>query len=415
MATPISAFVKPLVRASSFRKAFALAKDQQDEMTKFKIDVQTAYDKLSGADQTALSAAFANTPESFNCVMSFCVVTLGEIFQEEFNADKTRGAKQQFASIPLVAVALLPYNHKYIAKKNNHPMGALVEQTIGCPRLAKYYRLLNRAAKDLMSILGSIISYDNPAGGLFINCQLHPKNLHKRMEETRTALMIHYAVEGDSLMQQWVKNIETVGNVPPTTPGFCRGGSNSGGGGSSSSSSSSNDAAAAFRDEAAAAALSEAAVPAVAAAAAVAAEAAAAAEADAQIRGEEQPQAAPVPAPPVGGPAPAAAAAPAAPPAAAAAPAAPPPAAADGGAQAPRQGPAPGPGQAGRPQRCQAGWAAANEPREAPTDRHGHFTAWVKQLATAVFSAFSRLPKAGKLHKVPCACVRPGGMGTCHV
>ena len=112
MATPISAFVKPLVRASSFRKAFALAKDQQDEMTKFKIDVQTAYDKLSGTDQTALSAAFANTPESFNCVMSFCVVTLGEIFQEEFNADKTRGAKQQFASIPLVAVALLSYNHK---------------------------------------------------------------------------------------------------------------------------------------------------------------------------------------------------------------------------------------------------------------------------------------------------------------
>ncbi len=49
--------------------------------------------------------------------MSVCFVTLGEIFQEKFNADGTRGAKQQFASIPLVAVALLPYSHKYIAKK----------------------------------------------------------------------------------------------------------------------------------------------------------------------------------------------------------------------------------------------------------------------------------------------------------
>ncbi len=71
-------------------------------MSPFRTDVQTAYDKISGTDQTALSAAFSNTPESFNRVMSFCFVTLGEIFQEKFNADRTRGAKQQFASIPLV-------------------------------------------------------------------------------------------------------------------------------------------------------------------------------------------------------------------------------------------------------------------------------------------------------------------------
>jgi hypothetical protein len=166
--------VKPLITASNFRKAFALAKDQLDEMSQFRTDVQTAYDKISGTDQTALSAAFSNTPESFNRVMSFCFVTLGEIFQEKFNADRTRGAKQQFASIPLVAVALLPYSHKYIAKKNNCRMGALVEQTIGCPRLAKHHRLLNRAATDLtaMSILGSIILSDKPAGRWFINCQM---------------------------------------------------------------------------------------------------------------------------------------------------------------------------------------------------------------------------------------------------
>ena len=101
------------------------------------------------------------------------------------------------------------------------------------------------------------------------------------------------------------------------------------------------------------------------------------------------------------------------------APAAPAPAQAEASQQGaggpPGQGPAPGPGQAGRPQRGQADWAAANEPREAPTERHADFAAWVKQLATAVFSAFPRLPKAGKLCQVPCACARPGGMGTCHV
>ena len=82
--TPISVLVKPLIAASNFRKAFALAKDQHDAMSQFKTDLQTAYDKLSGTDRTALTADFSNTPESFNGVMSFCVVTLGEIFQEEF-------------------------------------------------------------------------------------------------------------------------------------------------------------------------------------------------------------------------------------------------------------------------------------------------------------------------------------------
>jgi hypothetical protein len=63
------------------------------------------------------------------------MVTLGEIFQEEFNADWKRDAKQQYANIPLVAVAVLPYKHKFIAKKGNHRTGALVEQQIGCSRI----------------------------------------------------------------------------------------------------------------------------------------------------------------------------------------------------------------------------------------------------------------------------------------
>lgn len=42
------------ITASNFRKAFALAKDQLDEMSQFRTDVQTAYDQMSGTDQTAL-------------------------------------------------------------------------------------------------------------------------------------------------------------------------------------------------------------------------------------------------------------------------------------------------------------------------------------------------------------------------
>lgn len=127
-------------------------------------------------------------------------------------------------------------------------------------------------------------------------------------------------------------------------------------------------------------------------------EGAAADAAAAPLQGEEQPRAAPAPAPPAGPP----------PPPAPAAPPAPPPAAADGGAQAPLQGAGPAPAPAGRPQRGQAGWAAAHEPREPPTGRHADFAEWVKQLATAVFSAFSALPKTGKLNQVPRACAQGG-------
>lgn len=216
----MSLFVKPHIGSSNFRKAFALAKDQQDAMTQFRKDVQTAFDSMSDIDQTALSANFTNTPQSFNEAMSFCMVTLGEIFQEEFNADWKRDAKQQYANIPLVAVAVLPYKHKFIAKKGNHRTGALVEQQIGCSRIEKYHHLMNRAAKDLMSILGSIILSGNPAIQLFINFQLSPINIHKRMEETRAMLRNHYLIQGDSLMKQWMETIERVGNVPPNTPGF---------------------------------------------------------------------------------------------------------------------------------------------------------------------------------------------------
>ena len=216
----ISVFAKPLIASSIFRKAFAVANDQQDRMAQFRTNVQMAYENMCAIDRTALSADFTNTPESFNKVMGFCFVTLGEIFQAEFNADITRGAKPQFAGIPLVAVALLPYSHKCVAKNNNSRTGRLVDQKFGCPRLAKYYRLLNSAAKDLMSILVSTILSDNPAGLLFISCQLNPKNLHKRMEETRKMLKEHYSTEGDLLMKQWAENIGMIGNIPPTTPGF---------------------------------------------------------------------------------------------------------------------------------------------------------------------------------------------------
>jgi hypothetical protein len=74
-------------------------------------------------------------------------------------------------------------------------------------------------------------------------------------------------------------------------------------------------------------------------------------------------------------------------------------------------GPAPGPGQAGRRQRGRADWAAAHEPREAPTERLADLAEWVKKLATAVSSAFSALSRTGKLQQVPRACAR-GGMGT---
>ena len=106
MAMNISVFAKPHIASSVFRKAFALANDdQQDRMAQFRTDVQSAYENISAIDRTALSADFTNTPESFNKVMGFCFVTLGEIFQEEFNADMTRGAMPQFAAITLVAVA----------------------------------------------------------------------------------------------------------------------------------------------------------------------------------------------------------------------------------------------------------------------------------------------------------------------
>ncbi len=44
-----------------------------------------------------------------------------------------------------------------------------------------------------------------------------------------------------------------------------------------------------------------------------------------------------------------------------------------------------------------ADWAAAHEPREAPTERLADLAEWVKKLATAVSSAFSALSRTGKL------------------
>ena len=131
MAMNISVFAKPHIASSVFRKAFALANDdQQDRMAQFRTDVQSAYENISAIDRTALSADFTNTPESFNKVMGFCFVTLGEIFQEEFNADMTRGAMPQFAAITLVAVALFPYSHKSVPKINNNRTGKLVDQKL---------------------------------------------------------------------------------------------------------------------------------------------------------------------------------------------------------------------------------------------------------------------------------------------
>ena len=175
----------------------------------------------TAGDRTALPADFSNTFESFNRVMGFCGMTLGEIFQEEFNAGRTRGAKQQFASIPLVEFRHYCHTATSISQEKTI-IGAFAEQTIARPRLARYHQRLNRAAKDLMLILVSIILSDNPAGRFFVNSQLNPINLHKRMEETRTMLMNHYAVEGGLLIKQWVKNIEIAGNVPPTTGGKYR-------------------------------------------------------------------------------------------------------------------------------------------------------------------------------------------------
>jgi hypothetical protein len=214
--TPISVFVKPLIASSNFRTVFALSKDLHDEMARFRIFVQTGYDKMSENGRASLSAAFVNTPESFDRVLSLCFVTIGEIFNQEFARDQTRGAKQDLVNIPLLVVALLPCNHKYVAKKNQCK-GALADQAIGCPRLAKYYLLLNRAAKDLMAILVSIVS-DNAAVNLFFTYQLTPRNIKGRCEETRAALRKHYAIEGDVLMKRWVQHIEIIGNVPPSTP-----------------------------------------------------------------------------------------------------------------------------------------------------------------------------------------------------
>ena len=83
-----------------------------------------------------------------------------------------------------------------------------------------------------------------------------------------------------------------------------------------------------------------------------------------------------------------------------------------GGPLAQGAGPAPGRGQAGRRQRGRADWAAAHEPREAPTERLADLAEWVKKLATAVSSAFSALSRTGKLQQVPRACAR-GGWAQC--
>jgi hypothetical protein len=131
-------------------------------------------------------------------------MTLGEIFQEEFNAGRTRGAKQQFASISLVEFRHYCHTATSISQEKTI-IGAFAEQTIARPRLARYHQRLNRAAKDLMLILVSIILSDNPAGRLFVSSQLNPINIEIAMS-----------------CQLRVENIEIVGNVPPTTPGFGR-------------------------------------------------------------------------------------------------------------------------------------------------------------------------------------------------
>jgi hypothetical protein len=217
MEQPISVFVKPLIASSNFRTVFSLAKDLHDEMARFRIFVQTGYDKMGENGRASLSAAFVNTPESFDRVLSLCFVTIGEIFNQEFAGDQTRGAKQHLVNIPLLVVALLPCNHKYVAKNKNQCRGALADQAIGCPRLAKYYQLLNRAAKDLMAILVSIVS-DKPAVNLFFTYQLTPRNIKGRCEETRAALRKHYLIHGNVLMKRWVQHIGSIGNVPPSTP-----------------------------------------------------------------------------------------------------------------------------------------------------------------------------------------------------
>jgi hypothetical protein len=188
-------FSNMVMQHSSFINVLTSITAKHQALEQAEQVVRSSFIMLEAHKQADLYNSFPKKPEDFSRVLAGVIFLMSEVNQENFvkpaNINRKNPTNPMYTEIieqfPLVAFAMIPYDHPMVFRRDNNPGHAVLDETFGCSYISRNYYLLNNAARQYVKLVLSI----QCRGRLdedFLSRQLHNQNFRKRLDEARQIL-----------------------------------------------------------------------------------------------------------------------------------------------------------------------------------------------------------------------------------